>query len=139
MRKKINEKFVLAYNELNRNCCEKFNVPTGGVTEYINRLESTRFAPRRDEVLHHLVQYRNLNNVFVHEAKAIKKNDEITKADLLWIKHFNRELCRKKDPISAYLKKARRYARGRRIRRYLIAGSIVLLMFVIVILYFAAK
>ena len=139
MGKKINEKFLNAYNELNRNCCEKFSVSSGGVTEYINRLESTRFAPRRDEVLHHLVRYRNINNVFIHEARAIKKNDEITKSDLLWIKHFDRDLCRKKDPISAYLKKARRYARHRRIRRYLIAGSIVLLMFVITILFFLAK
>ena len=139
MSKKINEKFLNAYSELNRNCCEKFGVSNGGVTEYINRLGNTRFAPRRDEVLHHLVQYRNINNVFIHEARAIKKNDEIMKADLAWIKHFNRDLLRKKDPISAYLKKARRYARHRRIRRYLIAGSIVLLLFVIVILYFIAK
>ena len=139
MSKKINEKFIKAYIELDKLCCENFSIQAGGVTEYINRLESTRFAPRRDEVLHHLVRYRNINNVFIHEARAIKKNDEITKSDLLWIKHFDRDLCRKKDPISAYLKKARRYARHRRIRRYLIAGSIVLLMFVITILFFLAK
>lgn len=133
MSKKINEKFIDAYNELDRNCGRKFGITTGGVTEYINRLHSTRFAPRRDEVIHHLVKYRNIRNVFAHEMKAIKKNDELIKADLLWIKRFNRDLVRKKDPISAYLKKARRYARNRRIRRYLIAGAFVLLLFIVVI------
>ena len=133
MGRKTNEKFLDAYNELDRNCGQKFGIATGGVTEYINRLHSTRFAPRRDEVLHHLVKYRNIRNVFAHEARALKKNDELVKADLNWIRRFNRDIARKKDPISAYLKKARRYARNRRIRRYVIAGSAVLLLFIIVL------
>lgn len=133
MGKKINEKFLSAYNELDRNCGRKFGIATGGVTEYINRLHTTRFAPKRDEVIHHLVKYRNIKNVFAHELRAIKKNSELAKTDLLWIKRFNRDVLRKKDPISSYLRKARRYARALRFRRYAIGISFVTLLFIIIL------
>jgi hypothetical protein len=133
MGKKINEKFLNAYNELDRNCGRKFGIATGGVTEYINRLHTTRFAPKRDEVIHHLVKYRNIKNVFAHELRAIKKNSELAKTDLLWIKRFNRDVLRKKDPISSYLRKARRYARALRFRRYAIGISFVTLLFIIIL------
>jgi hypothetical protein len=133
MGKKINEKFLNAYNELDRNCSRKFGIATGGVTEYINRLHTTRFAPKRDEVIHHLVKFRNIKNVFAHELRAIKKNSELAKADLLWIKRFNHDILRKKDPISSYLRKARRYARALRFRRYAIGISFVTLLFVIIL------
>ena len=133
MGKKINEKFLNAYNELDRNCSRKFGIATGGVTEYINRLHTTRFAPKRDEVIHHLVKYRNIKNVFAHELRAIKKSSELAKADLLWIKRFNHDILRKKDPISSYLRKARRYARALRFRRYAIGISFVTLLFIIIL------
>ena len=133
MGKKITEKFLSAYNELDRNCGRKFGIATGGVTEYINRLHTTRFAPKRDEVIHHLVKYRNIRNVFAHELRAIKKNSELAKTDLLWIKRFNRDVLRKKDPISSYLRKARRYARALRFRRYAIGISFVTLLFIIIL------
>ena len=60
-RKKINEAFYAGYIELDRDCCEKFGVSSGGVTEYINRLNNARFAPGRDDVLPRLVRYRNLS------------------------------------------------------------------------------
>ena len=139
MSKKINEKFLSAYTELDRAFCVKLGVSAGGVTEYINRLGNTRFAPRRDEVLPVLVKYRNIKNLFAHEPGTIRKSDDLTKADLVWIKKFLRDLDKKKDPISAYLKKARRYARNRRIRRYVVAGAVVLALFVGVIIYFALR
>lgn len=137
--KKINEKFLIAYAELDKAFCIKLGVSAGGVTEYINRLGNTRFAPRRDEVLPVLVKYRNIRNLFAHEPGTIRKNDDLTKADLVWIKKFSRDLDKKKDPISAYLKKARRYARNRRIRRYIVAGAVVLAVFVAVVAYFVLK
>ncbi len=139
MSKKINEKFLNAYMELDKACCEKFGVSSGGIPEYIARLHNARFAPRCDEVLPELVKYCNYRTAFAHEPGRIKKSDDVSKADVNWIKKFTKDIERKKDPISAYLKKARRYARNRRIRRYLIAGSVVLLMFVGVILYFTLK
>ncbi|MBR2650870.1 MAG: hypothetical protein IKD45_04350 [Clostridia bacterium] len=60
MSKKINEKFIKAYIELDKLCCENFGIRAGGVTEYINRLSNIRFAPGRDEVLPHLVKFRNI-------------------------------------------------------------------------------
>ncbi len=139
MSKKLNEKFIRAYIALDKVCCEKLGTAAGGVTEYINRLSNARFAPGRDEVLPHLVKYRNIRNVFAHEPNALKKNDELTSKDLTWIGKFTRDLGRKKDPISLYLRKAKRYMRGKRIKRYIIMGAIVLALFVAVILYFQYK
>lgn len=120
MSKKINKKFLKLFVELDSNCCDKLGVKAGGVTEYINRLESARFAPKRDEVLDALNKYRNVRNVLAHDAKAIKKNKILIKRDLKWIKKFIKSLKRKKDPISAYLRKARKYARRKKAKKVVI-------------------
>ena len=119
-KRSINEKFLNTYIELDKLCCEKFGVASNGVTEYINRLNNARFAPNRDEVLPNLVKYRNLRNRFAHEPQAIRKCDDIAKADTKWVVKFKKSVKGKKDPISKYLKKARRFARRRK------AGKIVL-------------
>ena len=120
MGKKINKKFIKLFNELDNKCCEKLGVKAGGVTEYINRLENARFAPGRDEVLSNLNKYRNLRNILIHEHKAMKKNKILNKHDLKWIKKFNKALKRKKDPISSYLRKARKYARRRKFKKFIL-------------------
>ena len=117
MGKRLNHNFLEIYKELDRDCCEKFGVTSGGVTEYINRLNNARFAPDRDDVLPRLVRYRNIRNKFAHDVGSIRKSDEISKADIKWVRGFNRDLVKKRDPISTYLKKARRYARRRKIYR----------------------
>ena len=114
MSRKLNEKFLNNFLELDKLCCEKFGVATNGVTEYINRLNNARFAPERDEVLPRLVKYRNLRNRFAHEPQAIRKCDDIAKADIKWVAKFKKTVKGKKDPISKYLKKARRFARRRK-------------------------
>ena len=136
MGKRVNEKFIDVYAELDKSCSAKFGISSGGVTEYINRLGNARFAPKRDEVLPRLVKYRNIRNIFAHEAKELKKNDEIKKEDITWIKKFNKYINKKKDPYSVYLKKARRYARGRKIRRFAIAAVALLAIAGAVALYF---
>ena len=120
MSKKINKKFLKLYVELDSHCCDRLGVKAGGVTEYINRLESAKFAPKRDEVLDSLNKYRNLRNVLSHDAKTIKKNKMLTKADLKWIKKFNKALKKKKDAISAYLRKARKFARGKKTKKFIL-------------------
>ena len=117
-KRSINEKFLNTYIELDKLCCEKFGVASNGVTEYINRLNNARFAPNRDEVLGNLNKYRNLRNILIHEHKAMKKNKVLVKADLKWMKKFKKALKRKKDPISAYLRKARKYARRRKFKKF---------------------
>ena len=125
MSKKINKKFLKLYVELDSNCCDKLGVKAGGVTEYINRLESAKFAPKRDEVLDSLNKYRNVRNILANDAKAMKKNKILVKQDLKWIKKFNKTLKGKKDPISVYLKKARKYARGKKWKKALLALLVV--------------
>jgi hypothetical protein len=116
--RKLNERFLASYIELDKNCCDKFGVPAGGVTEYINRLNNARFAPGREEALPRLVKYRNIRNKMAHEVGSLRKMNDVTKADIAWIKKFNRDVTRRRDPISSYLKRARRYARRRRFKRY---------------------
>lgn len=139
MGKRINEQFLASYMELDKDCCDKFGVTTGGVTEYINRLNNARFAPGRDDVLPRLVRYRNLRNKFSHEVGALRRVDEITKVDVNWVRTFNRDLNKKRDPISAYLKKARRFVRRRKIRRFAYVATAVVIIGLIVALYFAIK
>ena len=120
MGRKLNEKFVNNFIELDKLCCEKLGVATNGVTEYINRLNNARFAPNRDEVLPQLVKYRNLRNRFAHEPQALRKSDDIAKADVKWVAKFKKSVKKKKDPISKYLKKARRFARRRKFGKILL-------------------
>ena len=125
MSRKLNEKFLGTFLELDKLCCEKFGVATNGVTEYINRLNNARFAPDRDEVLPRLVKYRNLRNRFAHEPQAIRKCDDINKEDVKWVAKFKKSTKKKNDPISKYLKKARRFARRRKLRKVLLVLLIV--------------
>ena len=134
MGRKLNEKFVNNFIELDKLCCEKFGVASNGVTEYINRLNNARFAPNRDEVLPQLVKYRNLRNRFAHEPQALRKSSDIAKADVKWVAKFKKSTKKKKDPISKYLKKARRFARRRKLGKFLL--TLVILGAVAVASYF---
>ncbi len=135
--KRINEQFMSCYLELDKECCEKFGVTTGGVTEYINRLNNARFAPNRDDVLPRLVRYRNMRNKFAHEVGAIRRADELTKADISWLRAFGRDIVRKRDPISAYLKKTRKTARQKKLRRIFYIGAFAVIVILSILLVIA--
>ena len=120
-KKKLNERFINAFVELDKLCCEKFGIISGGVTEYINRLNNARFAPNRDVVLPKLVKYRNLRNRFAHEPASIRKSTDIAKEDIKWVRKFRKSVRRKKDPLSKYLRKARRFARRKKLKKVIIA------------------
>lgn len=141
MGKRRNEKFLSLYVELDRLLCEKFGVPSSGVTEYINRLNNARFAPDRDEVLPKLVSYRNIKYRFFSEPATVKKSDEIDKRDILWMRRFIRYVRKKKDPISVYLRRARRYLRMRKLRRFILifAGTLGVLILILVLLLMLLK
>ena len=124
---KINDKFLNAFIEVDKSCSAKFGVSGSGVNEYINRLRNARFAQGRDEVLSRLAKYVNLRNRLAHEVGALRQIDEITKDDVKWLISFNKSLEKKKDPISMYLRKARRYAKRRKaLKVVLIVGVIAL-------------
>ena len=127
MSNRLNSAFLSAYIELDKVCCLKFGAATGGVTEYINRLITARFAPDRDDVLPRLVKYRNIRNRMAHEEGAFGRIDEIVKSDVRWIEGFKKAMQKKRDPISLYLRKARRYARRRRARKIIIVTALMLL------------
>ncbi len=139
MGRRLNERFLASYIELDKDCCEKFGVATGGITEYINRLNNARFAPGREEALPRLVRYRNLRNKMAHELGSLRKMNDVVKADVKWLRKFDKDIIKHRDPISSYLKRARRYARHRRIKRYITAASVVALVTMGVIIYFLLK
>ncbi|MBQ7407145.1 MAG: hypothetical protein IJW11_05240 [Clostridia bacterium] len=119
-KKKLNNNYIKAYAQLESRCQEKFGVTAGGVDEYVKRLESARFAPKREEVLGKLSAYQALSRRFDTEPNALRHIKEVQKDDIKWVKKFTGALKGKKDPISRYLKSARKYARGRKARRILI-------------------
>ena len=135
--RRISETFLSSYMELDKDCCEKFGITTGGVTEYINRLNNARFAPGRDDVLPRLVRYRNIRNKFAHEVSAIRKVDEITKVDVNWLRSFNKDVIKKRDPISLYLRKAKRFARRRKAHRWFYVILFAIIAVLATLLYFA--
>jgi hypothetical protein len=58
----------------------------------------------------------------------MRKSDEIAKADVKWLSSFKKSINKKKDPISLYLRKARKYARRRKARNVvtaLLAAAVV--------------
>ena len=119
-KKKLNNNYIKAYAQLESRCQEKFGVTAGGVDEYVKRLESARFAPKREEVLGKLSAYQALSRRFDTEPNALRHIKEVQKDDIKWVKKFTGALKGKKDPISRYLKSARKYARGRKARRIFI-------------------
>ena len=133
--RRLNERFLTSYIELDRNCCEKFGVKVGGVTEYINRLNDARFAPGREEALPRLVKYRNIRNKMAHELGSLRKMNDVTKADLKWIRGFDKDITKRRDPISKYLRRARRYARRKVIQRYITLFAIVAAFIIGVLTY----
>ena len=124
-KKKLNQSFINLYEQFDKICCEKFGITSGGATEYINRLNNARFAPNRDEILPKLVTYRNIRNRFIADETLIKKADELNKEDLTWLREFVKELQKQKDPISAYLKKARAFVRRRRFGKVMLVIGIL--------------
>lgn len=126
MQNKLGALFIRTYTELDNLCALKFGTGTDGITEYINRLITYRFAPDREVVLPRLVKYRNIKNS-VGELSA--EINDVSKADIHWLEEFMKDVATKKDPLSVYLRRARTYARRRKgLRRFLAVGSLLLFL-----------
>ena len=139
MANKINLSFFNAYLELDKICAQRFEISKGGVTAYIGRLVELRFAPDRSEVLPKLIKYRNFRNTIAHEVDAFAELDEINKDDIKWIYNFAKSILKKKDPISRYEKKAKRYAIWRKVRLGLIIAGIVAVVIAGIVIYIKLK
>ena len=86
------------------------------------------------------MQYRNIRNRMAHEVGALQSINEITKADLRWISEFSKQMEKKCDPISLYLKKARKYAKRRRSKKFpLVVAATLLVVACAVAVYFLVK
>lgn len=116
MGNKINMSFFKAYIDLDKACAERLGVERNGVSAYINSLVEMRFAPERSEVLPRLIKYRKARNIIAHEQNAMDELDELTKSDIQWLTRFTKSVSHKRDPISRYERKARRYAIWRKVK-----------------------
>ena len=115
-------------------CAVLLEVSRGGASAYINKLAELRFAPERSEVLPKLIQYRKLRNIIAHEEGAFEELEEITKADIKWLNHFTASVNKKRDPISRYERKARRYAAWKKVKVVLIALLLLILALAVVVI-----
>ena len=111
----LNRIFFNTYIKVDKVCCAKLGVERGGVSAYINKLTNNRFAPDREETLERLINLRNARNALAHEEDAMGTYKQVTRQDVKWLQNFERELIRKKDPISLYLRRARGYVRRRNV------------------------
>lgn len=136
MGKKINEAFLNKFVELDKLCCHKFGVMVGGVNEYMKCLNNIRLAPNRDEVLRNLVRYANIHTVM---GANLRKNYGIAKSDVKWLNRFKRDVQKKQDPISRYLRKAKRFAFRKKLWRGIFVTVCIALVAVCVALYFAIR
>ena len=123
---RINMTFFKAYIELDNACAARLGVDKHGVSAYINRLVDMRFAKGRSEVLPKLIKYRNLRNAIAHEDGAIKGIDTISKADIQWLGRFTKLINKRRDPVSLYESKARRYIIWRKFRIAIIIAAGIL-------------
>ena len=137
--KKINDAFLAKFKELDRTCCEKFGVHVGGVNEYMSCLNNVRFAPNRDEVLQRLVKYGSIYQRVDYNPQDKRRSLGITKEDVKWLASFKKLVQKKKDPISVYLRKARRFAFRRKMTRILIISLIGALIVAGIALFFILK
>lgn len=131
---KTNMTFFNAYLELDKACAVLLEVSRGGASAYINRLAELRFVPERSEVLPKLIQYRKLRNIIAHEEGAFEELEEITKADIKWLNRFTASVNKKRDPISRYERKARRYAAWKKVKVVLIALLLLIIAFAVVVI-----
>jgi hypothetical protein len=133
---RTNMTFFKAYIELENACAARLGVDKHGVSAYINRLVEMRFAKGRSETLPKLIKYRSFRNKIAHEEGAMKDLDGITKADIQWLSRFTRLVNKRRDPVSLYENKARRYIIWRKFRIAIIAaGSVLGVAFVLWIIH----
>lgn len=128
MSKKLNEQFFKEYLLLEKECRKKFDVETGGIRKYIDRFDSFRFLPEREEVESALCRYSELYYKFANHPDALQKNDDLKASDIRWVRDFAARVRTQSDPISLYLKKAERYFRRRKLKRIFISALAVLLV-----------
>lgn len=128
MSKKLNEQFFKEYLLLEKECRKKFDVETGGIRKYIDRFDSFRFLPEREEVESALCRYSELYYKFANHPDALQKNDDLMASDIKWVRDFANRVRTQSDPISLYLKKAERYFRRRKAKRIFISVLAVLLV-----------
>ena len=118
----LKEEFYNAYSELDKICSAKFGVMKGGALNYISRLNNSRFAKGREEVLRRLRRYGEVQTVLDGLGGDPTSLEGIGKADVKWLRDFIRDIVKKADPLSVYLRRSKSYVAR---RKWLVALGIV--------------
>jgi len=99
MKSKINRNFFHSYLELEEALNRLLGVERGGVSAYIDALDSLS-SQDASEIRRRLVRYRRIRNRLAHEADAFGTISEISPNDVKWLASFKRLAATKKDPLS---------------------------------------
>ena len=135
MGNKINMTFFKAYIELDKACAQRLDVKKHGVSAYISSLVEMRFAPGRNETLTRLIKYRKLRNAMAHEEDGFENIDEITKNDVQWIGRFTKNVTKKRDPVSRYMRKEWFYKLWRKVRFVIYALATLIVAFAVYLIF----
>ena len=109
--KRVKDKFLCRYAELDEELCRFFGVFRGGVSEYINRLNLSLSDDKDRETLAKLLYLRRARNLLAHRPREALGFLEVSPLDLRWLRRFYISIKKGKDPISRALlrrKKRRR-------------------------------
>lgn len=137
MSKKINMDFLAAFIELEGACNRLLDKKRSGVTEYINRLEDSGAASRKDELFKKLIFYRKIRNKLAHEEGALDDLNDVDKTDVKWLGNFRKKVEKGRDPLSLHIKKADRRRLWSIVKITAIASVIVAV--IIIAIVFALK
>ena len=145
MKKRLRPAFLAAYEELDQVCRSKFGVRANGVLAYVEQLNAVRFAPGRNTVLPRLVHLLDLAEIGESPVEIVPTKGggsirlfgpEVVRADIRWTKRFARLITKKRDPLSLYLRRARRRKRWRRFAKVFFPTLAVLLAIAAAVCYF---
>jgi hypothetical protein len=108
---------------------EGFNIHTHSMGSY-----STHRVIDCYENAQRLYPNPTLRNIIAHEEGAFEELEEITKADIKWLNRFTASVNKKRDPISRYERKARRYAAWKKVKVVLIALLLLIIALAVVVI-----
>ena len=121
----LKEEFYNSFAELDKICSAKFGVIKGGVSNYVTRLNNSRFAQGRDETLRRLRAYIEVQKVLDGLGGDPTALEGIGKSDVKWVRDFIRAIVKKTDPLSKYLRRSKRYVARRRCLAALIVIAVL--------------
>ncbi len=142
MSNKLQRSFREGYEDLEKICRRKCGVSEQGVLAYIERLNTSRPAPDRDEVLPKLARVYDLYQRAGAPVEIPGEQGEtkrlyglsVTREDVRFLKRLGRAIVHRSDPLSVYLRRTKRQRRWKRFLRIALPAFSLLVIAAVVLL-----